>query len=109
MVRKRKSKYDVDYFIKKFSAIPRSKWCTNSYMKAERRCAFGHCGRGFVWVGGAHVFTDTWEAISLEKIVVDGSVASINDGKDPRFPQKTPKGRILAALRRIKKMRNLDR
>lgn len=38
-------KYDVDYFIKKFEAIPEDKWCIIDFLKENgQMCALGHCG-----------------------------------------------------------------
>jgi hypothetical protein len=36
--------YDVDYFIKKFEAIPEDKWIMGSFFFNSRSCALGHCG-----------------------------------------------------------------
>ncbi len=93
--------YDVDYFIKKFEAIPRNKWITNNYglQGTGVHCAYGHCGV-------SNSTSQTKESIELAAMFhVSGMppVSTINDLRLSRFPQKTPKGRILAALRAIKK------
>ena len=36
--------YTIDYFINKFEAIPKERWCTASLTKDDRCCALGHCG-----------------------------------------------------------------
>lgn len=38
------TKYDVDYFINKFEAIPYDQWCTSFTTNNEgQHCALGHC------------------------------------------------------------------
>jgi hypothetical protein len=102
-------KYTVDYFIDKFSKIPDSKWRTNSYNYNGRCCALGHCGY-------------TWEKETnlgkvLERLVQNNlavSIESINDGKNDGndyipFKQKKPKARVLAALKKIKKLQSQNK
>lgn len=89
-----KTKYTVDYFIKKFSKIPNNKWTTGQFVSdldPTKRCALGHCQ---VLRGGIK----TAEASALVKLIKTPTL--INDwyGK-----HKTPKGRILAALREVKR------
>lgn len=97
------SKFDVDYFIQKFEAIPEEKWCTVKYRDRGACCSLGHCGEG---MDDEYGFSVTDEAEALKKMVFigldDADVPSINDGQDNRFQQPTPKQRILAALRQIK-------
>lgn len=107
-------KYTVDYFLKKFRAIPPSGWgevLLFNYHSGSK-CALGHCG-----VGNSNNLTP--EATALVKLCktlytpyqidqMDSTepVWSLNDGgKQARkqFPQKTPRGRMLAALRLIKR------
>lgn len=92
--------YDVDYFIKKFEAIPEDNWCVGDYKKyaKEQYCAYGHCGmhKG-----------ENKETTALGKIFEFGcqmNIIEINDGGDNRYKQHHPKQRILAALYDIKKM-----
>lgn len=93
--------FTVDYFIKKFEAIPEDKWLddgdySNAY--GTKFCAFGHCGR----------LTDQWndEAAALQKIIKSAGlhVISLNDKGGGKYNQPTPKKRILAALYDIKKI-----
>lgn len=42
--RKTRVKYDVDYFIAKFSAIPVDKWTTQNFNLGNKSCALGFCG-----------------------------------------------------------------
>lgn len=89
-------KYDVDYFINKFEAIPEEEWGTGTYNNLEgQKCAYGHCGAPY----------NTEETEALDKIRGPGNwaIATINDGKCPLYNQDTPKQRILAALNDLKK------
>lgn len=45
------SKFNLDYFIRKFSRIPRNKWTKGTFHSHGRSCALGHCGEG-KWVDG---------------------------------------------------------
>lgn len=91
-----KNKYDVDYFIKKFTAIPEDNWVTGVY----RDDAVGCCAAGWC---GERDDRSTDESRALTKLVY--GVDIINDGKDSNFPPEkysTPKKRILAALYYVK-------
>lgn len=90
--------YDVDYFIRKFEAIPELLWCIDALEDDQgRRCALGHCY-------GTQMDGCTSESMALCAVIFigHGSVPDINNGEDPRYQQPTPKQRILAALRDIK-------
>lgn len=83
--------YDVDYFIKKFEAIPDIKWgmfCCED--KEGRHCALGHCG-GI----NADIYL-TPESVALSEILKE--VVLINDNMKTEYRQSSPKQRILAAL-----------
>lgn len=90
------SNFTVDYFISKFEAIPDRKWTVKSYRGLFSRCALGHCGE--------EMFKYTEESSALRALFEanDLFVTIINDGNSATFNQKTPKQRILAALRSIK-------
>lgn len=91
--------YTVDYFIKKFEAIPESKWCINQLINTSgQRCALGHCGGVNLKIGEIP-YND--EIGNLVITLYD--VVSINNGENPEYQQPTPKQRILAALYDIKK------
>lgn len=114
--------YDVDYFIRKFEAIPEELICVGTIGHPEEpRCANGHCYRGFMDVteeirGLYKVFsalrnrlTPTTDARwSLSYINHTGQqdysriAEQINNGNTAEYQQPTPKARILAALRDIK-------
>lgn len=93
--------YDVDYFIKKFEAIPDERWCTVEFEKDGASCAYGHCGM-------RDYKPSTIEAAELFDLFLfnlgDIFVTRVNDGSEPRYSQPTPKQRILAALYDIKKL-----
>lgn len=82
--------FTAQYFIDKFSAIPDEEWCTRQYTDSNgRHCAVGHC-----------VNADERTGLGL---LFDGTpIPMINDGEEPRYPQETPRARILAALHDIK-------
>lgn len=85
--------YDVDYFIKKFEAIPDSKWCVGNLEDRQcRHCALGHCGET------GYGMTIEGEALYWLLPTVD----RINDGET--FGKgKHPRTRILNALRDLKR------
>lgn len=89
--------YSVDYFIAKFEAIPEEEWCVGEFELGDKHCAFGHCGMR------TNVTSDEAEALNIIFTRSIGAfVTSINDSASNRYPQLTPKQRILAALRDIK-------
>lgn len=94
------NRYTVDYFINKFKAIPRNRWCTGSLVDTEgRRCALGHCQIRMGTPIGR-------EASALIKLmsgyyrVGHNPVAQINDDTTSKW--KHPRTRILMALKKIK-------
>jgi hypothetical protein len=99
--------YTIEYFINKFSVIPENQWTTGVVETDNgRMCVLGHCGvvetsAGIVWTpeaGALNHFIESNGIISKEK-----DVSALNDGLVPGYSQKTPKGRILAALNNIQK------
>lgn len=92
--------YSVDYFIKKFSAIPDELWCVRGFNgPGGSHCAAGHCGMDGSCGGWLRP-----EAIGIRELFDDlgTDIAYVNDGGDERYKQPTPKARILAALYAIK-------
>lgn len=93
-------KYDVDYFIAKFSAIPKNKWTTKKYSDGNgAHCAFGHCGA--TSLNGGNL-----EAQELEQLIYGAfkyCVPEINDYGTGLVAGKHPRTRILNALKKIKK------
>lgn len=106
--------YTVDYFISKFSVIPKDKWVKGTLERDGKHCALGHCGV-------TSTVEATAEAQALAELFVhlgikcgrdkDESdwffymVYPVNDrGRKEYGHLKHPKQRILAALRDIKKL-----
>lgn len=93
------NKYTVDYFIEKFEVIPEDRWCTGRYNGPnDTHCAIGHCDTG--------QFYGEEEIALMEVFGLDFDVVLINDGKDSRYHQPTPKQRILTALHDVKNKLN---
>lgn len=92
------SKYTPQYFIKFFSEIPDSKWTVGGRHDCRvsgNGCALNHAN--------SHSEAAVDSLIGLfnrsEFHIVD-----VNDFSTMRFPQTTPKARILAALAHIEKI-----
>lgn len=120
--------YDVNYFIKKFKAIPDKDWTTGSFMNGftSQRCALGHCmSRKMIdkissaglkdngdctykattedMEGGLKITYAFCSILNPENPYLGSQqVIDINNGNHPRYQQTTPKKRILAALADIK-------
>lgn len=94
-----KKKYTVDYFIKKFSLIPHDDWCIGTYHVSEtdQCCALGHCGMNEDYT------PPMAKALIGHFANRPFSVSAVNDGEVKKFRQKTPRTRVIAALREIKK------
>lgn len=105
--------YNVDYFLKKFEAIPEDKWTTGIQQnKFGQRCALGHCRPLHdSKIGNEHL---TLEAKALKNLFIDSingpelAVVMINNGNNKQYQQPTPKQRILAALYDIKNLTRKD-
>jgi hypothetical protein len=93
-------KYDIDYFINKFEAIPEDRWTTGNYENAQGQfCALGFCGE--------NEDNKTEESIALCEFTgfADYSIVNINDednGTQSLKLGKTPKERILNFLKQKK-------
>lgn len=107
--------YDVNYFIKKFEAIPEKLWCIKKFKKVSlfsiKSCAQGHCmttefadkfKREMVsYPSDVKLNPEWWGLVTLFGGVDNNCnliVAVVNNGVDGRYQQPTPKQRILAAL-----------
>lgn len=89
------SKYTLEYFIEKLSAIPENKWCINSFHNADKQsCVLGHCGEGFN--------RRTEEGQALTKIC--HFIISVNDDifKEYRHLGTTPKERVINYLKSLR-------
>lgn len=97
-------KYDVDYFIAKFEAIPENLWCERARVKGDQRCALGWCYPSAEAAKKSEVFMheDSIEDRCLTNLIhtinEDFGVGGINNGIYWQYSQPTPKQRILAAL-----------
>lgn len=90
--------YTINHFIKKFSKIPTNKWTTGRFITEDGKkcCALGHCGdRDDKNTQQGNTLNDLFDNHDLQ-------VTSVNDRKSKKFPQKTPRGRVLAALKSFK-------
>lgn len=108
-------KYDVDYFIEKFEAIPEKFWMEGAFKQGKRKCANGHCGVDLYHLDclEGNKLADLLEPLKRTYLNKDLNLytnkiylvtATINDGDTKEYQQATPKQRILAALYDIKKM-----
>lgn len=93
-------KYDAAYFIAKFEAIPEDCWTTEKFSDGTGRCcAYGHLGarkgKPMMAIPDCEGLLDL--SIGVTKSI--GTVVSANDGTTRRYPQPTPKQRVLAWLR----------
>lgn len=95
--------YTVNYFIRKFEAIPEEMWCVGAYTYGDRHCAYGHCG-----IDKSFDEADALFWMFTSNLNAQSSPISVNDGKCPAYKQPTPKQRILAALYDIKKLQDGD-
>lgn len=87
------------FFLAKFRAIPDELWCVKQYHGAGwQRCAIGHT-QGYKMAGQERALIALFD--TLGKGRHGQACKDINDGLDPRFPQPTPKQRIIAALEMI--------
>lgn len=101
--------YDVNYFIDMFSAIPEDQWCIRKLInEVEQKCALGHCLlRHTNYKEWNSILRKDFTSLEAQALVVlftrnNMNVADVNNGDDIKYPQKTPKQRVLAALSDIK-------
>lgn len=94
--------YNVDYFIKKFEAIPEDRWTTGMYEdEGGAKCALGHCN--FHITGQGQEGNDLYTMVTVHGNLNEFSVLCVNDGLCEKYQQPTPKQRVLALLHDIKK------
>lgn len=100
--------YSVEFFIRKFQAIPEEKWCVFTRQDTNgRRCALGHISVNFdsPELNALHALMPFRHLTSDFSFMAPAEgVAPTNNGTNPRYQQPTPKERILAALYDVKKM-----
>lgn len=111
----KQKKYDVNYFINKFSKIPEKRWITDTFVGVNplNRCARGFCltakSAFKAWRGKDAV--EVLREYNEELVALDGLfgqvsegivIALINNGWVKEYQQATPKQRVLAALQDLK-------
>ena len=97
-------RHQAKYFINFFEAIPDERWCAGLQIAPDgQRCALGHLLPEDEKFDEDHGSNEKNEAVS--RLFGGGyltgggyKVAAINDGRNRRYQQPTPKARILAAL-----------
>lgn len=99
------TRFDIDFFISKFSAIPDERWCEADFNnKLGQSCALGHCG---VLRSSELMFDGETDIVAVHPSRAEGralweilrcNIGSVNNGGNPRYQQPTPRARILAAL-----------
>lgn len=92
---KYKSKFGVEYFIRKFSALRPSLWTTGTLRRVVSKTHTQHCALGHCKLKESSALLSIFRKFGL-------SVSRINDDRSETNPQKTPRGRILTALRWIR-------
>lgn len=97
-------KYDKQYFLAKFRAIPESLWYVGYFeSNTGQKCALGHCGESQTKLTDeGHALRDLF--VHIKSIPGNNDpVAYINDnyGHNNLFPHNTPKERIIAALKSL--------
>lgn len=84
-------------FVDFFTGIPDEQWCVGIDWSGEKRCAINHVQKSMPLELPVLFY------LRRPKVLRDAgsepeSIMAINDGKDPRYTQPTPKARILAWL-----------
>lgn len=107
--------YTVDYFIKKFEAIPENLWCVMSRAKDNQRCALGWCYPTSEEAKASQLWNYSQTSQEEKELnafirLINPSWAAggVNNGIYPQYSQPTPKQRILAALNDIKAMQEKE-
>lgn len=105
--------FTKQYFIDKFTAIPDERWTTNSLEYKGACCALGHCGvRDWIPTDESRALIALFTTLNLrynedDHMLTEEPVWRVNDTNvRGRYPQATPKARILAALNDIKENDN---
>ena len=82
------------------ASIPDERWQVGSYgTYGGRCCAVGHLGLADRMPHDGDPMGDMRRTVKEAAVGLLGvALTAINDGRDPRFQQPTPKARVLAAL-----------
>lgn len=105
--------FNVDYFIKKFKAIPEDQWCVDKFSNDEgQKCAQGHCIPKSVLEGTPKEYNlrTSPEIQELKALILlfekevsrNTIIAHINNGTHSGYQQDSPKKRVLEALWQLK-------
>lgn len=115
--------YDVDYFIKFYSAIPDNFWCVGKFTQVDeatgtiQHCAMGHLNEmGYCTCDmcmketkrvipsseEVRILKTFLEIIKPMKVAIGYGIEAVNDDRAAQYQQETPKARVLAALNDIK-------
>ena len=96
-------KFDLDYFIAKFEAIPDEKWCRGSLLNQEgQSCALGHCGVGADVMSTEDTnWTDEGRALQA---LTNERIWMVNDSFCSSYNEygQTPKERVINYLKELK-------
>lgn len=93
-------KFDLEYFVSKFEAIPDDQWITGEFFDERGcKCAYGHCG-------AVNSSTDTIESSKLLDLDLEHSfrIAAVNDNTDNEYSAygSTPKQRVVNYLKSLR-------
>lgn len=98
-------KYTVDYFIKKFKAIPKKEWTTGDIVNnLGQKCALGHCNT--IVKDSYYIHTEEGNALNWLMKGLDCNTTDVNDDNYNEFKKlgKHPKTRVVNALKEIKRI-----
>lgn len=90
-------KHLAKMFIKKFEAIPEERWCLDTVDNGRgAHCAIGH-------LNGRFFNGNKWDSEEANQLsnLIEHPVGINNYNYGGKYPQPTPKLRILAALRDV--------
>lgn len=110
MNKKKVTKYSLQYFINRFKAIPLKRWAVGSFQDNGKCCALGHLGceatDSPTYAAKRLKITSglTLDSIMLLNDELNGSTVFAN-GSRFTIRRKTPKYRVIAALKAIKKQK----
>jgi hypothetical protein len=101
--------YTLNYFINYFQSIPVSQWCVSGSQVGTRHDAVGHALRN-VRTTLAKTKNENTNRLNALEHFLGSSIVSINDNTRGSFTKfgKTPRGRILRALRNRKRTGNIQ-
>lgn len=100
------TKYDLQYFIRRFEAIPHRMWGVGKFHPTTfSACARGHCRPERM----ATCFS--YSGVERALLELAGDIAEVNNGAPENYlgvqlpyPQRHPKDRVLAYLRDLQKL-----